>query len=136
MSINIEPLKSLSHINLLTKVDITEEPTFVCQEKLLPISCHSAKNLDLLVDKIVDKVDYHTNEFRNNVSITSSRHLSLLETAHDRLEKFIAAMDEPNYDEILAFELREINETLAKIVGQIHTDDILEEIFSRFCIGK
>ena len=41
-----------------------------------------------------------------------------------------------DYEELLAFELREINEVLSKIVGLVHTEDLLEEIFSRFCIGK
>ena len=133
---SIKGLLGMSHINLLTKVDLNSKLDFKTDEALLPISCHSQENLEKLVDQIVAKVDFHTNEFKNNVSITSTRHLSLLESAGQRLEQFIQNLDEPNYDEILAFELREINQTLGKIIGQIHTDDILGEIFSRFCIGK
>ena len=64
------------------------------------LSCHSQENLEKLVDQIVAKVDFHTNEFKNNVSTTSTRHLSL-ESAGQRLEQFIQNLDEPNYDETL-----------------------------------
>ncbi len=39
-------------------------------------------------------------------------------------------------DELIAFELREAVDALGEIVGRTWTDDILDRIFSRFCIGK
>lgn len=133
----ISQLKELSHIKLITKSDLGLRSNFWSHEKdLISISCKSKENLDLLTDTIVKKIDRHTNAFKSQVSITSTRHLGLLEEASRRLGKFIQDLDKENYEEILAFELREINELLSKIVGTIHTDDLLGEIFSSFCIGK
>ena len=39
-------------------------------------------------------------------------------------------------DELIAVELREAIDHLGKIVGRVYTDDVLDRIFSRFCIGK
>ena len=46
------------------------------------------------------------------------------------------AVAECRGDEILAADLREALNELATIVGAVYTDDILDHIFSRFCIGK
>lgn len=132
----ISNLKQLSHLKVMSKSDLGVNHNFETMEDHIAISCKTKENLKVLTDKIIEKVDFHTNEFKNNVSITSTRHLVLLENAQQRLNKFILEFDHKNYDEILAFELREINQVLAKIIGEIHTDDLLEEIFSRFCIGK
>jgi len=39
-------------------------------------------------------------------------------------------------DELIAIEMRESLDQLGKIVGVVFTDDILDRVFSRFCIGK
>lgn len=39
-------------------------------------------------------------------------------------------------DELIALELREAIDHLGKITGRVYTDDVLDRIFSRFCIGK
>jgi tRNA modification GTPase len=39
-------------------------------------------------------------------------------------------------DELIALELREAIDHLGKIAGRVYTDDVLDRIFSRFCIGK
>ena len=132
---SIKELKKTSHLTLFTKSDLTEKSFFQKKEGLF-ISAKTKENLDLLQDKIIEKIDYHTNAFKNSVSITSTRHLSLLEEASNKLETFLLHFETPHYEEILAFELREINDTLSRIIGSIHTEDLLEEIFSRFCIGK
>ena len=136
-NIAITDLKKLCHLNIQTKSDL-EKKNYFWDEKdeALLISCKSKENLETLNKKIIEKIDYHTNEFKNNVSITSTRHLTLLQEAERRLDKFVSEFNQADYEEILAFELREINEHLSKIVGAISTDDLLEEIFSKFCIGK
>lgn len=132
---SIKDLKQLSHLNLFTKSDLGRKAPTASEETLF-VSSKTRENLDLLTEKITEKIDYHTNAFKNSVSITSTRHLALLEEAENKLKEFIARFDTPHYEEILAFELREVNETLSKIIGSIHTEDLLEEIFSSFCIGK
>ena len=129
-------LRKLSHLTLFTKSDLGQFDSELLESDSIKISCKTKKNLDVLINKIVEKIDYHTNAFKNSVSITSTRHLTLLEEAEKRLKKFLDDFDKSDYEELLAFELREINEVLSKIVGLVHTEDLLEEIFSRFCIGK
>ena len=53
--------------------------------------------------------------------------------AYDRTHSLVLEQDPP---EILALELRETLEQLGEMVGAVYTEDLLDRIFSRFCIGK
>ena len=63
------------------------------------------------------------------------RHLHALRDAHERLERAAALID-PATLELFAEELRGAQDAMASITGEFSADDLLGEIFSRFCIGK
>jgi len=52
------------------------------------------------------------------------------------LERLLAAADVGFGDDVLAVELRSALDGLAAVLGVVYTDDVLDVIFSRFCIGK
>ncbi len=52
------------------------------------------------------------------------------------LDRALAIAEEETDQELLAIEIREALDELGKIAGAVYTDDILDRIFSRFCIGK
>jgi tRNA modification GTPase len=61
------------------------------------------------------------------------RHVAALVRARDRLAAAGAVVDRP---ELFAEELRLAHAAVAEITGEFTADDLLGEIFSRFCIGK
>jgi tRNA modification GTPase len=64
------------------------------------------------------------------------RHLWALAEAKKHLERAIILTEEKTQPELLAEELRLVQQTLSSITGEFSADDLLGEIFSRFCIGK
>jgi tRNA modification GTPase len=70
------------------------------------------------------------------VMVTNLRHKAALDAAGGRLEAALAAMAEARPLEITALELREALDSLGTIVGAVTTEEILQRIFSEFCIGK
>ena len=72
-----------------------------------------------------------------DVFIARARHVGALQCTHEHLEMALAlaAEREPAL-ELLAEELRLAHDALAEITGVFTADDLLGEIFSRFCIGK
>ena len=60
---------------------------------------------------------------------------SLIEAA-ESLDAAIGAADSQLGDEIVAAEIRESLNALGQVVGTVYTDDILDLVFGRFCIGK
>lgn len=67
---------------------------------------------------------------------TLSRCQSSLETVEDALQSARALAASAAGDELIAIELRLAVDALGEIVGAVYTDDLLDRIFSRFCIGK
>jgi tRNA modification GTPase len=68
--------------------------------------------------------------------ITSARHAEALHMAAEALEKVIAGIHQHLPTDLLAFELKASLFHLGQITGEIYTEDLLGNIFSRFCIGK
>jgi tRNA modification GTPase len=68
--------------------------------------------------------------------ITRERHLISLECALDGLKLALHSLDRGNPGELIAMDLRIALDALADIVGETTPDDVLDRIFSTFCIGK
>ena len=68
--------------------------------------------------------------------MTNARHASSLLKAETALTKVIEGMDDNLTSDFLALELKEALYQLGNITGEIYTDDLLGNIFSKFCIGK
>ena len=68
--------------------------------------------------------------------IARRRHLVALETAAEHLERGHTQLTQFMAGELLAEELRMVQNALSEITGQFTSDDLLGNIFSSFCIGK
>lgn len=68
--------------------------------------------------------------------ITSERHYNLLLRTRDKLGSAIQSMEKREPSEFLALHLRGALDSLGEMTGEVTTDAILDEIFSKFCIGK
>ena len=68
--------------------------------------------------------------------MTSARHLNALDDTKKYLLQFFTGLDEGVYEELLAFELQNATRALSSIIGEVEHDDLLDRIFSEFCVGK
>jgi tRNA modification GTPase len=96
----------------------------------------TGRGLDLLKKAIVEKLT--GNDTPHNVCI-SERHRGLIESALHELTKAIYIMDneEPESTQVfVAVHLRSALESTGKIIGKTYSNDLLDNIFRRFCIGK
>lgn len=75
-------------------------------------------------------------ERQDVVSSTASRCHGSLQSACDSLAAALLAVDSSAGDELIAFEIRQAAEEIGLVAGTVYTDDILDRVFSRFCIGK
>ncbi|MBI5408575.1 MAG: tRNA uridine-5-carboxymethylaminomethyl(34) synthesis GTPase MnmE, partial [Nitrospirae bacterium] len=68
--------------------------------------------------------------------VTNVRHVHALEKALASINSFITAVGEKTSPEFLSVELRDALDSVGEIVGITTPDDVLNKIFSSFCIGK
>lgn len=68
--------------------------------------------------------------------ITNIRHLEALQKTNEALERVLFGIENPVTSDFLAMDIKQALHYLGEITGAVTTDDLLENIFSRFCIGK
>jgi tRNA modification GTPase len=120
--------------DLPSGLDAEEFAAFPCQ---VAVSARSGRGLDALQAAVVAHFcDAGGREAADGVILTERRHRDALGAALAALERFLAAHAAADPLECLAFELREALAALGQITGETTPDAILEQIFSRFCIGK
>jgi tRNA modification GTPase len=102
----------------------------------LKISALEEQNIDelkkLMKQRALENKDYDT----SSLLVTSSRHRDALQKAGENIERAIAALDQGMTGDFLSIDLRAALKELGTITGEITNEDVLDSIFSRFCIGK
>jgi tRNA modification GTPase len=68
--------------------------------------------------------------------VTNLRHYKSLVQTNQSLEKVLVGMQNETTGDFLAMDIRQALHYLGEITGQITSDDLLANIFSKFCIGK
>lgn len=101
------------------------------------ISAKTGEGLGELKDAIVDTVlkGKHISS-EGCVTITNSRHYATLLNAKESLELSLQSLAAKESGEFIVLDLRAALDALGTITGVVTTDDILDSIFSRFCVGK
>jgi tRNA modification GTPase len=88
-----------------------------------------------LKEKIVSQ--FQIKEIKQgDVVVTNLRHYQNLVQTHLSLERVLAGMEEGTTGDFLAMDIRQALHYLGEITGTITSDDLLANIFGKFCIGK
>lgn len=72
----------------------------------------------------------------NHTMVTNIRHVEALQKTRTALNSVAHGLDNPVTSDFLAMDIKQALHYLGEITGQVTTDDLLENIFSKFCIGK
>jgi tRNA modification GTPase len=102
---------------------------------LIFISARNKDGIDLLKQEILRKINLHSIN-TDDVLISNIRHLEALQKTEDSLNRVLINIDNPITSDFLASDIKQALYYLGEITGQVTTDDLLETIFSKFCIGK
>lgn len=101
----------------------------------IKISAVENQNIQDLKNELSSYVEQLKSE-ENNVVITNQRHFEALQKSLDAVNKVKEAISFQISTELLAYELRNALEHLGEISGEVTNDEVLGNIFSKFCIGK
>ena len=122
-----------SIVEIMTKADLMSP---VWAANLVQISCKAGEGLNALRQVLIQLVDSHTSSLVDKPFLTSLRQFTALETAQKALLRFHDQYRALAGHEMLAFELLETSRALSSVIGDVSSEDLLDKIFSEFCIGK
>jgi tRNA modification GTPase len=126
--------KDLPKLWIHNKIDLTTEVIGKMErdgEKHLYLSAKTGAGVNLLREELLDIAGWQPGG--EGVYMARARHIEALNSVQVALDRACQLTAQP---ELLAEELRQAQEALNTITGEFTTDDLLGEIFSRFCIGK
>ncbi len=127
-------------IIVINKIDLVPNPAFekelIHDKPIIKISALNETGLDMLktdIRNIVFRKDFFT---ADSILVTRIRHKKAIRDAIENLRFVIASCEKGMSSDFIAVDLRGAIRSLGEIIGETTSDDILEQIFSRFCIGK
>ena len=122
-----------SPLIIRNKIDLSHHRAGMNADGVLYLSAKTGEGIGLLKAYLKDKMGLHSST--EGSFIARRRHLDSLQRARNA---FITALNHAQTDqsELLAEELRQAQNALGEITGQLTTDDLLGQIFSTFCVGK
>lgn len=136
----IELLKNKNAIILLNKIDLNKKANIDKIKKLnkptIEISTKTREGIDKLYEEISKM--FKLKEIANDgeIIVSNARHKNIIINSRKNLEKARETIKANMPIDIISTYLKEIIEELGKITGETVTDDVISEIFSKFCLGK
>ncbi len=134
-------LKDKKAIVLLNKADLEpavdeEELKNTAGHPVISVSAKEEQGIDLLEDKVKEMFFQGGLEFNDEIYITNARHKAALEEARKSLEMVENSIEMQMPEDFFSIDLMNAYEALGRIIGESVGEDLVNEIFSKFCTGK
>jgi tRNA modification GTPase len=135
-------VKNKKSIIILNKIDLepvlTEENQLLreASEHIIKMSALNYIGIEELYDKITKLFELNEINLDSEVVITNVRHKNLISKAIENVKKTKRTIEEEMPLDIVAILIKDILEDLGNITGEVVTEDIINEIFAKFCLGK
>jgi len=124
------PSKKIAMI--VNKMDLSQQTAMI---SAIAISAKEGQNIETLKTWITDSVTSNF-DMANETIVTNARHQSALLKTAEALEKANFGLENGITADFIAMDIRQAMHWLGSITGQISEDELLANIFSKFCIGK
>ena len=138
----LEIINDKECIILLNKIDVLSENIELekrlksINKNILKISAMEDIGIQQLFDKIVEIYSFNNDSLSNDVLISNERHKNLIQKAKMEINEAINATENDMYIDIISIYITNAMNYLAEITGNNVTDDVIDEIFKKFCLGK
>jgi len=137
----LKVIENKKAIIVLNKIDLTvnKETQKLLKEankETIMISAKEKRGIEKIYSKLVEMFNLKELEIDNGNVITNLRHKSLIDCGKKNATDAIIALKSNLPIDIIAINIKEILENLGKITGETVSEDIIKEIFAKFCLGK
>ncbi len=131
-----QKIQNKEHIIVLNKIDLEQKINLDnIKEDIIKISLKN-NNADLILNKITEIYNLDKLEIKDQTYLSNARNISLLKKSLNNINNSITHIENNSPIDIVELELKESWNTLGEIIGETYTDELLDQLFSRFCLGK
>lgn len=130
----LDKTKDKKRIVIMNKDDLKNNNKY--NEDVIRISAKTNQGIDLVKDKIKELFNVGSFLNKNLTFFTNVRQISLLKSAIESLEEVERGVNEKREVDMIEIDLKLAWERLGDIVGANYTEELIDNLFSRFCLGK
>jgi len=125
------------YVTVVNKMDLLKPEHIDALRVIAPLFISAKNNVGVeeLKQELLHKVNLH-NLDAGDVLVSNVRHVEALRKTEDALQRVLQGINGSVTSDFLALDIRQALHHLGEITGSVSTDDLLDNIFSKFCIGK
>ncbi len=131
-----ETVKNYEHLVIVNKQDLVQKANLTKFNNPIYISTKNQEDINKLEKAIVDKVLMDDINLDNLTYVSNARQIDRLKHAIENLKNAVKAIDDGVYIDFIDIYLQDAWNSLGEILGNIKDGSLLDELFSKFCLGK
>ena len=132
----LEKLKDKKKIIVINKIDLENKLDKSILDNYIEISAKENIGIEKIKDEIKRLFNLGELEASDLTYMSNARSISLLGKSLNNINDAISEINNNSPIDIVEFHLKEAWNNLGEIIGETYTDELLDELFSRFCLGK
>lgn len=133
----LEKLKNKNYIIVINKCDLKTNLKLPNDlTNIVKISALEDKGIDELKKKIKEIYNLENIETEDLTYLTNARSISLLEKAYDCLKEINKGLELNMPIDMVEIDIKEMWSILGEIIGETYQDELIDQLFSQFCLGK
>lgn len=130
-------IKNKPNIILVNKNDLETKINYKdLPDDIIKISITNNEGIDELKQRIIKLFNLGKLETEDLTYLSDARSISLLEKSLDKINDSIKSIENNEPIDIVELNIKESWNILGEIIGETYTDELIDELFSRFCLGK
>ena len=134
----ISTLKNKKSIILINKIDLYKklDRNQLKDNKYIELSIKENKGIDGLKQRIIEIFNLGNLETKDLTYLSDARSIALLKKSLSYIQNAIFSIQQKEPIDIVEFSIKDAWETLGEIIGETYKEELIDELFSRFCLGK
>lgn len=132
----LEKIKGKKKIIVINKIDLDNNLDKSKLDKYIEISVKEDIGIDKIKEEIKRLFNIGEIEASDMTYLSNARSISLLQKSLTNIEEAIEEIENNSPIDIVEFSLKDAWNNLGEVIGETYTDELLDELFSRFCLGK
>lgn len=132
----LDSVKDKNHIILINKIDLENTKIDMDDENIIRISAKTGEGIKALENKIEEMFNLKKLDTENEFIITNIRHKDLINKARNGLKQAKETIINGLPIDMISINIKTAIESLGEILGESVSEDVLNKIFEKFCVGK
>ena len=132
----LEKIKNKNHIIIVNKIDLENKLDLSILDKYIEMSILKDTGIEELKNKITEMFNLEKLESTDYTYLSSARSISLLNKALNSLNLVKEGVKNNIPVDMVEIDLKQVWSILGEIIGETYSDELIDQLFSQFCLGK